>query len=298
MKTLKLEDKALAKYVEEVRKTEPLTREEEILYVRRIKKRDREALDKLVKANLKYVVTIAKAYQNQGFPLSDLVSEGNLGLLKAAIKYDDTSGIRFIAYAVWWIRQSIIYALSEDARIVKIPISIIKKKETISLFINKFEKINGRIPNILEVAEHLNWSIYEVEEVIKLTEDEISLNISQPISDAKFFDGEYADEETKRLMEWMELVDTIQVRDNEMADYELYSNGLKLEIDRALDTLSNREKEIIILYYGLGTKCPLTIEEIADKYKLTKERIRVIKEKAIRRLRQPSRSNSLRSYIG
>lgn len=291
------EDDSLIKYIKGTQKAKPLTIRDEIEFAQLIRKGDKKALNNLIKPNLKFVVTIAKQYQNQGLSFEDLISEGNLGLIKAAKKFDETRGFRFITYAVWWIRQSILNALSEYSRVVRVPIDLLNQKNIILKAIRELEQINERPPNTIELAEYLGKSIYEVVSIVKYTQTETSLNTIMPVTDFKFIDEDYSDNETKQMIEWLELVDNVQCADEVMPDFEMRLTAFKSEINRALDTLSEREKDIVTMYYGLEGNYPLTLEEIGDKYKLTKERVRQIKEKAIRRLRQPSRSKSLKTYL-
>lgn len=267
-------------YLKEISKTTPLSVEEEIECAKRIRKGDKKALDLLVKSNLRFVVSVAKQYQNQGLSLNDLINEGNLGLIKAAKKFDETRGFKFISYAVWWIRQSILQALAEQSRVVRLPLNIVQQKSKISKTISKLEQQNERSPNILEIADVLDMSVHEVQETLKNSGGHVSM-------DAPNVHGE----DTK-------LIDIMPDKAEKMPDAQLMKDSLRIEIERALDTLSQREKEVVMLYYGLGKENPLTLEEIGDIYKLTRERVRQIKEKAIRRLRQASRSRALKSYLG
>lgn len=267
-------------YLKEISKTTPLTVADEIDCAKKIKKGDKKALDILVKANLRFVVSVAKQYQNQGLSLNDLINEGNLGLIKAAKKFDETRGFKFISYAVWWIRQSILQALAEQSRVVRLPLNIVQQKSKISKTISELEQKNERAPNVLEIAEELDMSVYEVQETLKNSGGHVSM-------DAPSIHGE----DTK-------LIDIMPDKAEKMPDNKLLKDSLRIEIERALDTLSQREKEVVKLYYGLEKENPLTLEEIGDKYKLTRERVRQIKEKAIRRLRQASRSKALKAYLG
>lgn len=234
----------------------------------------------MVQSNLRFVVSVAKQYQNQGLSLNDLINEGNLGLIKAANKFDETRGFKFISYAVWWIRQSILQALAEQSRVVRLPLNIVQQKSKIAKTISELEQNNERTPNVLEIATELDMSVYEVQETLKNSGGHISM-------DAPSAHGE----DTK-------LLDIMPDKAEKMPDASLMKDSLRIEIERALDTLSQREKEVVKLYYGLAQENPLTLEEIGDKYKLTRERVRQIKEKAIRRLRQASRSRPLKTYLG
>lgn len=267
-------------YLKEISKTSPLSVEEEIECAKRIKKGDKEALDKLVKANLRFVVSVAKQYQNQGLSLNDLINEGNLGLIKAAKKFDETRGFKFISYAVWWIRQSILQALAEQSRVVRLPLNIVQQKSKIQKVIGELEQKHERSPNAMEIAGELDISIYDVMETLKNSGGHVSI-------DAPSVHGE----DTK-------LIDIMPDKVETMPDNKLERDSLSIEIKRSLDTLTQREKEVVMLYYGLGKENPLTLEEIGDKYKLTRERVRQIKEKAIRKLRQSSRCKNLKQYLG
>src|SRR5512133_1223190 len=265
------ESQSLDKYLQEIGKVDLLTPDEEVELAKRIRRGDQLALEQLTKANLRFVVSVAKQYQNQGLSLGDLINEGNLGLIKAAKRFDETRGYKFISYAVWWIRQSILQALAEQSRVVRLPLNRVQQKSKISKTISELEQSNERAPNVLEIAEKLDMSIYEVQETLKNSGGHVSM-------DAPSIHGE----DTK-------LIDIMPDKAEKMPDNKLLKDSLRIEIERALDTLSQREKEVVKLYYGLEKENPLTLEEIGDKYKLTRERVRQIKEKAIRRLRQASR---------
>ncbi|CAN5618820.1 sigma-70 family RNA polymerase sigma factor [soil metagenome] len=267
-------------YLKEISRTAPLSVADEVDCAKRIKKNDKRALEKLVKANLRFVVTVAKQYQNQGLSLNDLINEGNVGLIKAAKKFDHTRGFKFISYAVWWIKQSILQALAEQSRVVRLPLNIVQQKSKITKIMSELEQKNERVPNVLEIAEQLDMSVYEVQETLKNSGGHVSM-------DAPSIHGE----DTK-------LIDIMPDKQEKQPDTKLLADSLKIEIERALDTLSQREKEVVKLYFGLSRENPLTLEEIGDMYSLTRERVRQIKEKAIRRLRQASRSKSLKSYLG
>lgn len=245
----------------------------------RIRKGDRVALEKLTRANLRFVVSVAKQYQNQGLSLPDLINEGNLGLIKAAEKFDETRGFKFISYAVWWIRQSILQALAEQSRIVRLPLNQVGSLNKISKALSKFEQENERRPSAEELADVLDVPVDKVSDTLKVSGRHISV-------DAPFVDGEDNS-----------LLDVLPNDDSPMADKELVDESLAREIDRALTTLSPRESEIIKKFFGIGGQ-EMTLEEIGDEFGLTRERVRQIKEKAIRRLRQNSRSKLLKSYLG
>ena len=245
----------------------------------RIRKGDRKALEKLTRANLRFVVSVSKQYQNQGLSLPDLINEGNLGLIKAAEKFDETRGFKFISYAVWWIRQSILQALAEQARIVRLPLNQVGSLNKISKALSKFEQDNERRPSPEELAEVLDIPVDKIADTLKVSGRHISV-------DAPFVDGEDNS-----------LLDVLVNDDSPMADKTLVNESLSKEIDRALSTLTDREKDIIRMFFGIGCR-EMTLEEIGDKFGLTRERVRQIKEKAIRRLRQNSRSKLLKSYLG
>jgi RNA polymerase primary sigma factor len=274
------ESLSLDKYLQEIGKVELLTPEEEIELAIKIKKGDQKALEKLVKANLRFVVSVAKQYQNQGLSLGDLINEGNLGLIKAAKRFDETRGFKFISYAVWWIRQSILQALAEQSRIVRLPLNRVgalnKIGKAYSNLVQEFE----REPNAEELAEQLNMDVSEVADAIKNAGRHISM-------DAPFSQGEENS-----------LLDVLPNDEVPSPDQTLMSESLKKEIERALSTLTDREAEVIKLYFGLNGEHSLTLEEIGEKFNLTRERVRQIKEKAIRRLRHTSRSKNLRAYLG
>jgi RNA polymerase primary sigma factor len=245
----------------------------------RIRKGDRQALEKLTRANLRFVVSVAKQYQNQGLSLPDLINEGNLGLIKAAEKFDETRGFKFISYAVWWIRQSILQALAEQARIVRLPLNQVGSLNKIGKALSKFEQENERRPSPEELAEALDIPVDKIADTLKVSGRHISV-------DAPFVDGEDNS-----------LLDVLVNDDSPMADRTLVNESLSTEIERALSTLSDREKDIIRMFFGINCR-EMTLEEIGDKFGLTRERVRQIKEKAIRRLRQNSRSKLLKSYLG
>jgi len=274
------ESQSLDQYLQAIGKVDLLKTEEEIELAVRIKKGDQGALEKLTKANLRFVVSVAKQYQNQGLSLGDLINEGNLGLIKAAKRFDETRGFKFISYAVWWIRQSILQALAEQSRIVRLPLNRIGTLHKIAKAYSNLEQEFEREPNAAELAHELDMDISEVAETLKISSRHVSM-------DAPFVQGEENS-----------LLDVIVNEEQPSPDNTLISESLKVEIERALSTLSERETEVIKLYYGLNKEHPHTLEEIGDKFNLTRERVRQIKEKGIRRLRHASRSSYLRSYLG
>ena len=273
------ESASLDKYLQEIGREDLITVEEEVELAGRIRKGDRRALEKLTKANLRFVVSLAKQYQNQGLTLPDLINEGNLGLIKAAEKFDETRGFKFISYAVWWIRQSILQALAEQSRIVRLPLNQVGSLNKIGKAFSKFEQENERRPSPEELAAELSLPVDKVADTMKVSGRHISV-------DAPFVEGE---DNT--------LLDVLANDDSPMADHTLVNESLAKEIDRALDTLSPREKDIIRMFFGIGEN-EKTLEEIGDRFNLTRERVRQIKEKAIRRLRANSRSKLLKSYLG
>jgi RNA polymerase primary sigma factor len=274
------ESQSLDKYLQEIGKVDLLTPDEEIELAIRIKQNDSLALEKLVKANLRFVVSVAKQYQNQGLSLGDLINEGNLGLIKAARRFDETRGFKFISYAVWWIRQSILQALAEQSRIVRLPLNRVGALNKIGKAYSSLEQEFEREPNPEEIAQELNMDINEISDTLKVAGKAVSM-------DAPLSQGE-----ENRLL------DILESTDQPSPDSELISESLKNEIERALSTLSEREAEVIKLYFGLNRESAMTLEEIGEKFNLTRERVRQIKEKAIRRLRHASRSKNLRAYLG
>ena len=276
------ESASLDKYLQEIGREDLITVEEEVELAQKIRKGGVEgniALEKLVRANLRFVVSVAKQYQNQGLSLPDLINEGNLGLIKAAEKFDETRGFKFISYAVWWIRQSILQALAEQARIVRLPLNQVGSLNKISKAFSKFEQENERRPSPEELADQLEIPVDKISDTLKVSGRHISV-------DAPFVEGEDNS-----------LLDVLVNDDSPMADRTLVNESLSKEIDRALSTLTDREKDIIQMFFGIGTQ-EMTLEEIGDTFGLTRERVRQIKEKAIRRLRQSSRSKLLKSYLG
>lgn len=273
------ESASLDKYLQEIGKEDLITVEEEVELAQRIKKGDQKALEKLTRANLRFVVSVAKQYQNQGLSLPDLINEGNLGLIKAAEKFDETRGFKFISYAVWWIRQSILQALAEQSRIVRLPLNQVGSLNKINKAFSKFEQEHERKPSPEELAESLELPADKVADTLRVSGRHISV-------DAPFVDGEDNS-----------LLDVLVNDDSPIADKNLLNESLTKEIDRALATLTERESDIIKLFFGIGIQ-EMTLEEIGEKFGLTRERVRQIKEKAIRRLRHTSRSKLLKTYLG
>ncbi len=271
---------SIEKYLEEIGGFSPLRPEEEIDLARCIRRGDEEALDKLVKANLRFVISVAKEYQGQGLPLQDLISEGNLGLIKAAQRFDETRGFKFISYAVWWIRQSILQALAEQSRVVRLPLNRVGAINKIGRALESLEKTFGREPSMDEVALKMEMSTFEVADVIKTSARHLSL------------DEPFKEEDGNSLL------DVIESDRYSPPDSTLMKESLQVEIEKILTTLKPREAEIIRLYFGLEGDRPLTLEEIGEHFRLTRERVRQIKEKALRRLRHRSRLEPLRKYLG
>ena len=267
------ESASLDKYLQEIGREDLITVEEEVELAQRIKKGDRVALEKLTRANLRFVVSVAKQYQNQGLSLPDLINEGNLGLIKAAEKFDETRGFKFISYAVWWIRQSILQALAEQSRIVRLPLNQVGSLNKISKAFSKFEQENERRPSPEELADELDIPVDKISDTMKVSGRHISV-------DAPFVEGEDNS-----------LLDVLVNDDSPIADRSLINESL------AKETLTERESDIIKMFFGIGCQ-EMTLEEIGDKFGLTRERVRQIKEKAIRRLRQSSRSKLLKTYLG
>lgn len=273
------ESASLDKYLQEIGKEELITVEEEVELAQRIRKGDVIALEKLVRANLRFVVSVAKQYQNQGLSLPDLINEGNLGLIKAAEKFDETRGFKFISYAVWWIRQSILQALAEQSRIVRLPLNQVGSLNKINKAHSRFEQENERQPLPEELAGVLEISKEKILDTLKVSGRHVSV-------DAPFVEGEDNS-----------LLDVLENIDSPIADNQLIDESLSCEIHRALSTLTERERDIVKLFFGISCQ-DMTLEEIGEKFGLTRERVRQIKEKAIRRLRQTSRSKLLKSYLG
>ena len=273
------ESDSLDKYLQEIGHEELISVEEEVELAQRIKKGDRKALEKLTKANLRFVVSVAKQYQNQGLSLPDLINEGNVGLIKAAEKFDETRGFKFISYAVWWIRQSILQAIAEQSRIVRLPLNQVGSVNKINRVLNKFEQEHERRPSIDEIADNVDIPHDKIEEAMKVNSRHVSV-------DAPFADGEDNS-----------LLDVLPNNDSPMADRKLVLESLREEINRALQTLNERERNIIEAFFGINQQ-EMTLEEIGDKFGLTRERVRQIKEKAIRRLRHNTKNKLLKSYLG
>lgn len=272
------ESASLDKYLQEIGREELISVSDEVELAQRIKKGDHAALEKLTRANLRFVVSVAKQYQNQGLSLPDLINEGNLGLIRAAQKFDETRGFKFISYAVWWIRQSILQALAEQSRIVRLPLNQVGSLNKISKELSKFEQENERRPSPEELADRLGLPVDKVSDTLKVSGRHISV-------DAPFVDGEDNS-----------LLDVLPNDDSPMADSSLNKESLSKEVDRALKQLYDRERDILKMFFGIG--CPeMTLEEIGAKFDLTRERVRQIKEKAIRRLKG-QKSKLLKSYLG
>ena len=273
------ESASLDKYLQEIGKEELISVEKEVELAQRIKKGDRAALEKLTRANLRFVVSVAKQYQNQGLSLPDLINEGNLGLIKAAEKFDETRGFKFISYAVWWIRQSILQALAEQSRIVRLPLNQVGSLNKINKAFSKFEQENERKPTSDELAKALDLPAEKVADTMRVSGRHVSV-------DAPFVSGEENS-----------LLDVLENTDSPHTDSILISESLSREIERTLATLTERERDIIRYFFGIG--CPeKTLEEIGEEFGLTRERVRQIKEKAIRRLRHNSKSKLLKTYLG
>ena len=272
------ESASLDKYLQEIGREELISVSEEVELAQRIRKGDHAALEKLTRANLRFVVSVAKQYQNQGLSLPDLINEGNLGLIRAAQKFDETRGFKFISYAVWWIRQSILQALAEQSRIVRLPLNQVGSLNKITKELSKFEQENERRPSPEELAERLGMPVDKISDTLKVSGRHISV-------DAPFVDGEDNS-----------LLDVLPNDDSPMADQSLNQESLSKEVDRALKQLYDREREIIKMFFGIGYP-EMTLEEIGDKFDLTRERVRQIKEKAIKRLKG-SKSKLLKSYLG
>lgn len=273
------ESASLDKYLQEIGREELVTPEEEVELAQRIKKGDQVALEKLTRANLRFVVSVAKQYQNQGLSLPDLINEGNLGLIKAAEKFDETRGFKFISYAVWWIRQSILQALAEQSRIVRLPLNQVGSLNKINKALSKFEQENERQPSSEELSEMIDVPKDKISDTLRVSGRHVSV-------DAPFVEGEDNS-----------LLDVLPNDDSPSADKGLVDESLHTEIERALSTLSTREREIIKSFFGIGCQ-EMTLEEIGERFGLTRERVRQIKEKAIRRLKSPSRSRLLKGYLG
>lgn len=273
------ESQSLDKYLQEIGKEELVSVEEEVELAQRIKKGDRKALEKLTKANLRFVVSVAKQYQNQGLSLPDLINEGNVGLIKAAEKFDETRGFKFISYAVWWIRQSILQAIAEQSRIVRLPLNQVGSVNKINKVLNKFEQEYERKPSIEEISEKVDLPEDKIDDVLKINSRHVSV-------DAPFADGEDNG-----------LLDVLVNDDSPMADKSLVLESLRAEINTALQDLNERERNVIEAFFGINQP-EMTLDEIGSKYGLTRERVRQIKEKAIRRLRNSTKNKILKAYLG
>ena len=273
------EDKSLDLYLREIGETPLIKAEEEVELAKRIRQGDQKALEKLTKANLRFVVSVAKQYQNQGLSLADLINEGNIGLIKAAKRFDETRGFKFISYAVWWIRQAILQALAEQSRIVRLPLNRVGTLHKIGKVASSLQQAFGREPSPNEIAVELSLTEGEVSDTLKISNSHLSLDAPFSTSDDN------------------SLIDVLEDEMQPSPDESLLSESLRVEIEKALDTLTPREAEVINLYFGLNHEKPLTLEEIGARFSLTRERVRQIKEKAIRRLRHASRSKTLRAYL-
>jgi RNA polymerase primary sigma factor len=275
------ESQSLEKYLQEIGKVELITPEEEVKLAVRIKQGDQKALDKLTKANLRFVVSVAKQYQNQGLTLPDLINEGNLGLIKAAQRFDETRGFKFISYAVWWIRQSILQALAEQSRIVRLPLNKVGLTNRIQKAYSQLEQQFEREPSPEELAEVLELDIEEVRSTIGIGGRHIS--VDTPLSEG----------------EDNTLIDVMENTNADRAETNIEHNeSLKIDIDRSLQTLTERQKEVICFFFGIGVDHPMSLEDIGDRFSLTRERVRQIKDKAITKLRSNSGAKSLRNYLG
>lgn len=273
------ESASLDKYLQEIGREALVSPEEEVELAQRIRKGDQVALEKLTRANLRFVVSVAKQYQNQGLSLPDLINEGNLGLIKAAEKFDETKGFKFISYAVWWIRQSILQALAEQSRIVRLPLNQVGSLNKINKALSRFEQENERQPSSEELSEMIDVPKDKISDTLRVSGRHVSV-------DAPFVEGEDNS-----------LLDVLPNDDSPSADRGLVNESLNTEIERALSTLSTREREIIKSFFGIGCQ-EMTLEEIGERFGLTRERVRQIKEKAIRRLKSPNRSKLLKGYLG
>lgn len=273
------ESASLEKYLQEIGHQDLLTADEEVELAQQIRKGDRKALERLTKANLRFVVSVAKQYQNKGLSLPDLINEGNLGLIKAAERFDETRGFKFISYAVWWIRQSILQAIAEQSRIVRLPLNQVGSVNRIARELNKFEQENERKPSVEEMADRIDLPEEKIAEAMKINTHHVSM-------DAPFAEGEDNS-----------LLDFLPNTDSPSTDNVLDQESLRTEIGRVLDVLNDREQKVIKAFFGIGMQ-EMTLEEIGDKYNLTRERVRQIKEKAIRRLRYNTKSKTLKTYLG
>jgi len=274
-------DKSLEKYLSDISKEEMITAEEETILARKIRNGDQDALQKLTKANLRFVVSVAKQYQNQGLPLIDIINEGNVGLIKAAKKFDETRGFKFISYAVWWIRQSILEALSEKSRIIRIPLNQVGVLGKINKAVCKLEQDLERMPTHEEISAALDISEYKVSETI--TASLKASSVDAPLG---------GNEESSSMIE------VLVNNDSPLADRMLIQESLKIEIERSLSTLDPRSKDVIKMFYGIDHICPISLDEIGNKLEISRERARQIKEKSIKKLRVSTRSKLLKSYLG
>ena len=275
------ETKSLNSYLQDVSKIDMITAEEEVELAQRIREGDQSALDKLTKANLRFVISVAKQYQNQGLTLSDLINEGNVGLVKAAQRFDETRGFKFISYAVWWIRQSILQAIAEQSRVVRLPLNKIGDINKIRKASIHLEQVHQRVPSASEIAKELDMTVSSVKQSLKNSSRSLSM-------DAPFQEGENDNN----------LYDVISSGETPNPDKSLIHESLKIEIDRALDTLAPREADVVKLNFGLSGQPAMTLQEIGDTFELSRERVRQIREKAIRRLRQESKSHIPKKYLG
>jgi RNA polymerase primary sigma factor len=273
------EDRSLDLYLREIGETPLISAKEEVLLAKRIRQGDQKALEKLTKANLRFVVSVAKQYQNQGLSLADLINEGNIGLIKAAKRFDETRGFKFISYAVWWIRQAILQALAEQSRIVRLPLNRVGTLHKIGKISSSLQQTYGREPSAKEIARELSLTEGEVSDTLKISNSHLSLDAPFSVSEDN------------------SLIDILEDEMQPSPDESLLDDSLRVEIEKALDSLTPREAEVINLYFGLNHEKPLTLEEIGARFSLTRERVRQIKEKAIRRLRHASRSKALRAYL-
>ena len=274
------ETQSLDKYLQEIGKVDLITADEEVKLTQRIKAGDQAALEKMVKANLRFVVSVAKQYQNLGLSLGDLINEGNIGLVKAAMRFDETRGFKFISYAVWWIRQSVMQAVAEQSRVVRIPMNRIGSLNKLNKTFSSLEQKFQRDPSAEELAEVLDIALEDVRDTVQMGTRQVSIN-------APFVQGEENG-----------LLDILQDDLEETPDSTLINNSLRRDVQRSLSTLTQRESDVISLYYGLNDRSAMTLEEIGDTFNLTRERVRQIKEKGIRRLRQTARSKVLKHYLG
>jgi RNA polymerase primary sigma factor len=278
-KRYQYEDRSLDLYLREIGETPLISPGEEVELARRIRNGDQYALEKLTKANLRFVVSVAKQYQNQGLSLSDLINEGNIGLIKAGKRFDETRGFKFISYAVWWIRQAILQALAEQSRIVRLPLNRVGTLHKIGKISSTLQQEFGREPSPNEIAKELQLTEMEVSDTLKISNSHLSLDAPFSVSEDN------------------SLIDVLEDEFQPAPDKALLEESLRIEIEKALDSLSAREAEVVGLYFGLNREKALTLEEIGARFNLTRERVRQIKEKAIRRLRHTSRSKSLRAYL-